>query len=126
MPLHPKGCWPLVQVYNTGVWAALGLMGLSALCAGATDLSFNLAGYLWQLLNCALAAAYSLHLRGVLFPSHSAQHPPWFQLCAQVAKLAQLRPGRLPVAAAHLRSCSCMLPALARCVALNCLGALGR
>ena len=32
------------KVYNKGVWAALGLMGLSALCAGVTDLSFSLTG----------------------------------------------------------------------------------
>ena len=32
------------KVYNKGVWAALGLMGLSALCAGFTDLSFSLSG----------------------------------------------------------------------------------
>ena len=57
-----------MQVYNSGVWAALALMMLSALCAGFTDLSFDLTGYLWQLVNCALAAAYSLHLRGVYCP----------------------------------------------------------
>ena len=59
-----------MQVYNSGVWAALGLMMLSALCAGVTDLSFDLVGYSWQILNCALAAAYSLHLRG------GSPHPP--------------------------------------------------
>lgn len=54
------------KTYNAGVWASLGLMTVSALCGAATDLAFNLKGYIWQMVNCVFTAAYSLHLRGVM------------------------------------------------------------
>lgn len=54
------------KTYNAGVWASLGLMAVSALCGAATDLAFNLRGYLWQLVNCCFTAGYSLHLRAVM------------------------------------------------------------
>ena len=41
-------------------------MGVSAVCASATDLAFDLNGYLWQLVNCLFTAGYSLYLRGVM------------------------------------------------------------
>ena len=52
--------------YSVGVWASLGLMAVSALCGAATDLTFDLSGYLWQLVNCMFTAGYSLYLRGVM------------------------------------------------------------
>ncbi|KAK9810246.1 hypothetical protein WJX72_007245 [[Myrmecia] bisecta] len=52
--------------YSAGVWATLGLMALSAICGAATDLAFDAEGYVWQLLNCVFAAAYSLYLRSVM------------------------------------------------------------
>lgn len=39
---------------------------LYALCRAATDLTFVLKGYVWQMVNCAFTAAYSLTLRGVM------------------------------------------------------------
>lgn len=48
------------------VWATLALMTLSAVCGAATDLSFNLKGYIWQIVNCAFTAGYSLTLRGAM------------------------------------------------------------
>ena len=48
------------------MWGTLALMGVSALCASATDLAFDLQGYLWQLVNCLFTAGYSLYLRGVM------------------------------------------------------------
>lgn len=41
-------------------------MGVSAICASATDLAFDLNGYVWQLVNCLFTAGYSLYLRGVM------------------------------------------------------------
>lgn len=48
------------------VWATMGLMALSAAVGGWTDLNFSARGYLWQLANCAAAAAYSLTLRSAI------------------------------------------------------------
>lgn len=50
----------------TAVWGTLALMTLSAVCGAATDLSFNMKGYLWQIVNCAFTAGYSLTLRGAM------------------------------------------------------------
>lgn len=36
------------RTYKANVWACVGLMLLSAICGGATDLSFNAVGYGWQ------------------------------------------------------------------------------
>ena len=44
----------------------LALIAISAVCGAVTDLSFNLGGYMWQILNCALTAGYSLSLRGAM------------------------------------------------------------
>ncbi|DBB06525.1 hypothetical protein WJX77_006771 [Trebouxia sp. C0004] len=52
--------------YGSAVWLTLALMMTSAVCGAATDLAFNLTGYLWQLVNCFFTAAYSLYLRGVM------------------------------------------------------------
>jgi len=51
------------KTYGAGVWLALGLMTVSALCAAASDLEFSAPGYGWQLANNAATAAYSLALR---------------------------------------------------------------
>ena len=62
---HKRGdVW--LQTYGAGVWSTLALMGVSAVCASATDLAFDLNGYLWQLVNCVFTAGYSLYLRGVM------------------------------------------------------------
>lgn len=55
-----------MQTYGAGVWCTLALMGVSALCASATDLAFDLRGYVWQFVNCLFTAGYSLYLRGVM------------------------------------------------------------
>jgi GDP-mannose transporter len=54
------------RTYGRGVWLTLGLMAISATCGAATDLAFDLLGYIWQLVNCLFTAAYSLYLRGVM------------------------------------------------------------
>eukprot|EP00976_Prorocentrum_cordatum_P106973 1194563-Prorocentrum_minimum.AAC.2 len=41
------------------VWAALGLIVLSAVCGAFTDLAFDAVGYAWQMVNCGFTAAYS-------------------------------------------------------------------
>ncbi|CBI15984.3 unnamed protein product, partial [Vitis vinifera] len=51
---------------NQKVWTAMFLMIISAISGGITDLSFNLKGYVWQILNCVLTASYSLTLRLVM------------------------------------------------------------
>ena len=48
------------------VWATLALIAISAICGAVTDLSFNLGGYMWQIVNCAFTAGYSLTLRGAM------------------------------------------------------------
>jgi GDP-mannose transporter len=61
------GDWYFFQrQYGAGVWACMGLMLVSALCGAATDLTFNAAGYAWQIVNCVFTAAYSLYLRGAM------------------------------------------------------------
>lgn len=51
---------------NQKVWTAMFLMIISAISGGITDLSFDAAGYAWQILNCVLTASYSLILRRVM------------------------------------------------------------
>lgn len=77
-----------LQTYGAGVWSTLALMAVSALCASATDLAFDLSGYLWQLVNCLFTAGYSLYLRGVMdkvtHPSHvepAHPFPPTISAC---------------------------------------------
>lgn len=48
------------------VWLTLGLMVLSAVMGGWTDITFSMSGYTWQLINCCFTAAYSLYLGGVI------------------------------------------------------------
>jgi GDP-mannose transporter len=52
--------------YPAAVWLTLALMILSAVVGAATDLDYNLPGYLWQFVNCCFTAAYSLHLKTVM------------------------------------------------------------
>lgn len=52
--------------YSTGVWATLFLMLGSAICSAATDLAFDVGGYIWQMVNNCFTAAYSLWLRYVI------------------------------------------------------------
>ncbi|GFR49856.1 hypothetical protein Agub_g11956, partial [Astrephomene gubernaculifera] len=54
------------KTYSWQVWACLGLMIISAVMGGWTDLSFSPKGYAWQLVNCCFTAAYSLHLSSVV------------------------------------------------------------
>ncbi|KAL4284887.1 hypothetical protein GQ457_16G009640 [Hibiscus cannabinus] len=51
---------------NLKVWTAMFMMIISAVSGGITDLSFDAAGYTWQILNCFLTAGYSLTLRLVM------------------------------------------------------------
>lgn len=52
--------------HSSKVWGSLGLMLVSAISGGSTDLSFHAIGYSWQILNCFCTAAYSLRLRKVM------------------------------------------------------------
>ncbi|XP_019163457.1 PREDICTED: GDP-mannose transporter GONST1 [Ipomoea nil] len=52
--------------HDSRVWAALFLMVISAISGGITDLSFNVIGYTWQIINCFLTASYSLTLRRIM------------------------------------------------------------
>ena len=52
--------------YGAAIWACMGLMLVSAICGAFTDLSFNGAGYFWQMVNCGFTAAYSLYMRGAM------------------------------------------------------------
>ena len=54
------------EPHGAGVWATLALIAISAVCGALTDLSFSLKGYMWQILNCALTAGFSLSLRGAM------------------------------------------------------------
>ena len=72
------GC---VQTYGAAVWSTLALMGVSAVCASATDLAFDLNGYLWQLVNCLFTAGYSLYLRGVMDKVRLAFNKSFLHLC---------------------------------------------
>ncbi|EXC01472.1 hypothetical protein L484_022044 [Morus notabilis] len=51
---------------NQKVWTVMFLMIISAISGGITDLSFDIVGYAWQVLNCVLTASYSLTLRRVM------------------------------------------------------------
>ncbi|CAJ1960317.1 unnamed protein product [Sphenostylis stenocarpa] len=51
---------------NPKVWTAMFMMIISAVSGGITDLSFDTAGYAWQIINCVLTASYSLTLRWVM------------------------------------------------------------
>lgn len=51
------------RTYFSGVWWSLVLITLSSIAGGLTDLEFNMLGYAWQLLNCAVTAAYSLYIK---------------------------------------------------------------
>ena len=64
------------QMYGAGVWAALGLLCIPALCGACTDLAFGMQGYVWQSVNCMFTACYSLYLRGRHGQSdnHDGQH----------------------------------------------------
>lgn len=53
------------RVYNAGIWATMGLMVLSAICGGFTDLSFSASGYFWQMVNSGCTAANMLYLKCV-------------------------------------------------------------
>ncbi|GAV74464.1 TPT domain-containing protein [Cephalotus follicularis] len=52
--------------HNQKVWTAMFFMIISAVSGGITDLSFDTAGYTWQIINCVLTASYSLTLRRVM------------------------------------------------------------
>ncbi|XP_058782114.1 GDP-mannose transporter GONST2-like [Vicia villosa] len=51
---------------SSKVWTAMFVMIISAVSGGVTDLSFDAAGYAWQIMNCFLTASYSLTLRWVM------------------------------------------------------------
>jgi len=51
------------RTYNSGIWATLGLMILSAICGAYTDLSFSASGYFWQMVNAGFTAANMLYLK---------------------------------------------------------------
>eukprot|EP00270_Netrium_digitus_P000195 TRINITY_DN10200_c0_g1_i1.p1 TRINITY_DN10200_c0_g1~~TRINITY_DN10200_c0_g1_i1.p1 ORF type:complete len:419 (-),score=108.92 TRINITY_DN10200_c0_g1_i1:74-1330(-) len=58
--------------HSLRVWGCMFLMIISALCGGATDLSFHALGYTWQAFNCFFTAAYSLTLRKVMDTAKAA------------------------------------------------------
>ena len=49
-------------VTNTMV-VSFGLMIVSSILGGYNDLTFNLPGYLWMLVNCVSSASYVLYMR---------------------------------------------------------------
>ena len=51
------------RTYKANVWGCVGLMLLSAVCGGATDLTFSARGYAWQVWKDAVAVA-PLHCGG--------------------------------------------------------------
>eukprot|EP00887_Chlorella_sp_A99_P006839 scaffold2.g6839.t1 len=57
------------RTYNKAAWGCVGLMLLSAITGGITDLSFSAAGYFWQARGLC---SYSLYLRGAM--DRVAQH----------------------------------------------------
>lgn len=52
--------------YTWHVYACLGVMIFSAILGAWSDVSFNVEGYAWQLLNCIFTATYSLYLSSVI------------------------------------------------------------
>jgi len=62
------------NTYSWQVWACLMLMIASASMGGWTDLRFNAAGYMWQIINCCFTAAYSLMLAGVIKKASMEKH----------------------------------------------------
>mmetsp|Transcript_13811 Transcript_13811/g.37320 ORF Transcript_13811/g.37320 Transcript_13811/m.37320 type:complete len:411 (+) Transcript_13811:123-1355(+) len=62
------------NTYSMQVWFCLLLMIVSAVVGGWTDLRFSASGYAWQLVNCCLTAAYSLHLSGVIKTTSQKHH----------------------------------------------------
>ena len=52
--------------YSVAIWGCMALMLVSALCGAFTDLAFNAHGYIWQIINCAFTAGYTLYLRGAM------------------------------------------------------------
>ncbi|XP_057543753.1 GDP-mannose transporter GONST1 [Amaranthus tricolor] len=60
--------------HDNRVWASLFLMIISAVCGGITDLTFNVVGYTWQIINCVLTASYSLTLRRVMDTAKQVTH----------------------------------------------------
>lgn len=45
------------RTYPLTVWFCIALMAGSALAGGVTDAHFNMAGYIWQLINCVFTSA---------------------------------------------------------------------
>lgn len=58
------------RVYNMGIWATMGLMVLSAVVGGFTDLAFSASGYFWQMVNSGFTAANMLYLKYVYTGVH--------------------------------------------------------
>ncbi|KDD74006.1 hypothetical protein H632_c1659p0 [Helicosporidium sp. ATCC 50920] len=54
------------RTFGLNIYGCMALMTASAVCGAATDLAFSARGYAWQVLNCAVTAAYSLTLRGAM------------------------------------------------------------
>lgn len=52
--------------HSAGIYYTLVLLFASVIFGASTDLSFNLGGYIWQMVNCFFTAGYSLTLRGVM------------------------------------------------------------
>jgi GDP-mannose transporter len=53
----------LGKQHGVSVWATAALLVLSAIVAGATDLSFNIVGYSWQTVNTLLTVAYMMTMK---------------------------------------------------------------
>ena len=82
------GDWFLYRrSYRANVWGCVGLMMVSALLAAATDLTFNAAGYLWQVgAGQSLCQIFEGLWGGAAF--HAAGYA-WLAACAK-------SPGCLP------------------------------
>lgn len=53
------------RTYSWHVWACLAIMFVSVVTGAATDISFSLEGYAWQMVNNCFTAAYALYLSRV-------------------------------------------------------------
>lgn len=43
--------------------AAVAIMTIGAVLAGANDLEFHAVGYMWMILNCCFTSCYTLYMR---------------------------------------------------------------
>lgn len=75
------------RVYNMGIWATMGLMVLSAVVGGFTDLSFSASGYFWQMVNSGFTAANMLYLKYVFKGVHLMLYAVTLMICIMLCRV---------------------------------------